>query len=67
MKSIFLYMGRGPTPDEAWKLINNQTLCRVVDSYGDNLIVEGTPTELALASRFLRGWAREKLRSIDSP
>ena len=38
---VFLYQGRGPTPREAADIVRNRPGAKVVDQYGNNLVVEG--------------------------
>ena len=64
---VFLYQGRGPTPSEAANIVRSNPGAKVVDQYGNNLVVEAEKIPLRAITRRLAGWISSPTRRIRHP
>lgn len=66
-RRVFLYQGRGPTPSEAADIVRRRTDAKVVDQYGDNLVIEAEQIPLRAIARRLAGWLSSPTRRVGHP
>ena len=66
-RRVFLYQGRGPTPSEAADIVRKRSDAKLVDQYGNNLVVEAEQLPLRAITRRLVGWLSSPTRRVRHP
>ena len=66
-KYILTYQGFGPTPSELESRIGNSVDLKLVDRFGENLVIEGKRNATMLFLRDIHGWFCAPERRVGPP
>lgn len=66
-KFLLRYRGTGPGIDELPALVEEEPTVRIVDSFNESFVVEGTSTAIRHLIANLRGWFSAPVKSYSQP
>jgi hypothetical protein len=66
-RKILMYVGAGPSPEEAVYKISYQKTIKIIERYGQNIVVEGNVRAIESLLGQLNGWRASSVRRIKYP